>query len=173
VVRVVVFGSAVVLLLLALLWGVQRNPIYLPDDGAVPPAGQSYPSTGRDNTVTCSVPPSPLGQVGPSFDARHEGRQPSEQRGLVAVAGADLEDLFGSGEPKCLDHPGGQRGLGGHLVVWDRHGLVVVGELDLVSRHEACPWHAAYRVEYPWLVHTGQPSRRHEPLRLSYLVAAG
>jgi len=43
VVRAVVVGSAVVLLLLALLWGLQRHLIYFPDADAVPPAASVVP----------------------------------------------------------------------------------------------------------------------------------
>ncbi len=42
-VRAVVVGSAVVLLLLALLWGLQRHLIYFPDADAVPPAASVVP----------------------------------------------------------------------------------------------------------------------------------
>ncbi|HEY3016387.1 MAG TPA: alpha/beta hydrolase [Nocardioides sp.] len=42
-VRAVVVGSAVVVLLLALLWGLQRHLIYFPDADAVPPAAAVVP----------------------------------------------------------------------------------------------------------------------------------
>jgi transcriptional regulator of acetoin/glycerol metabolism len=36
------------------------------------------------------------GQVRPDVDGDHTGGQPGQQRGLVTIAGADLEDLFGA-----------------------------------------------------------------------------
>jgi hypothetical protein len=43
------------------------------------------------------VAPSLVRQVGPSFDTRHERCQPSEQGGLIAVSGTDLEYVLASG----------------------------------------------------------------------------
>jgi hypothetical protein len=67
-------------------------------------------------------------------------------------------------KPERLDHPGGQRRLGGDLVVWDRHWYVVVRQSDLIMRHEGRPWHRAHRVEHPRVIHCGPPSSRDQLL---------
>ena len=108
--------------------------------------------------------PSLLGQAGPSFNARHEARQSCKQRGLVAVAGANLEDMLVSNEPERLDHHGRQRRLGGHLAMWDRYRGIVICQLHLVQRHEGRSRHRAHRVEHPRVVHAGPPSRRDQLL---------
>jgi hypothetical protein len=40
------------------------------------------------------VSPSHFGEVGPSLDARHKRRQLSQQRGLVAVARSNLQQVL-------------------------------------------------------------------------------
>src|SRR4029453_5982973 len=63
-----------------------------------------------------------------------------------------------SDEPESLDYPSGQRGLGGHLAMWDPHGLVVVCHLDLIKGHEGRPRHPTHRVEYARAVPPGPPT---------------
>ena len=114
--------------------------------------------------LCCEVSSSLLGQVGPAFNARHERRQSCKQRGLVAVAGANLEDVLVSDEPERLHHHGRQRRLGGHLAMWDRYRGIVICQLHLVQRHEGRSRHRAHRIEHPRIVHTGPPSRRDQLL---------
>jgi hypothetical protein len=51
--------------------------------------------------LCCEVSTSHLGQVGPSFDAGHKRCQPSQQRSLVAVTCADLQDVLCSASPSA------------------------------------------------------------------------
>ena len=50
-------------------------------------------------------------------------------------------------------------------------GLVVVGQLDLVKRHEGCPRHPTHRIEHPQVGYAGPPGRRHQLLQSSDPVA--
>jgi hypothetical protein len=68
-------------------------------------------------------------------------------------------------EPERLDHCGRQRGLGGHLAMWDRYRGIVICQLHLVQRHEDRSRYRAHRVEHPRVVHAGPPSRRDKLLR--------
>jgi hypothetical protein len=52
----------------------------------------------------------------------------------------------------------------------DPHGFVVVRQSDLITRHEGSPRYPAHGVEYAQVVHTGTPSRSHEPFSSGLIV---
>ena len=99
-------------------------------------------------------------QVRPDVDADHVGGEPGQQRGLVAVAGADLEYLFCAGQAERRDHRGRQGRLGGHLMVRDRYGPVIVGSPDVGGRHKRCSWCAPDRIQHARISDADGPGRR-------------
>ena len=71
-----------------------------------------------------------------------------QQRGLVTIASADLQYLFGAGQAERRDHRGRQRRLGGHLLVGDGNGRVVLGPGGVGGQHERRPRRAPDRLQH-------------------------
>ena len=118
------------------------------------------------------VVPRLLGQIGPDLDADHAGSDPGEQRGLVAVTGADLEYLLRTVQAQRRDHHGAQRRLGGHQMVRNRHRRVVVGPVRAGGRHERRARSAPHRIEHERIGYAGGPCGRCQPLRAGLLLVS-
>jgi hypothetical protein len=89
-----------------------------------------------------------LGDVGETLDAEHLAREPREQRGLPAVAGADLEHALVAGQRERFDHPRDERGLRYHLPVGDRDRRVQVRPFRPVRGHEVWARHGRDRGQH-------------------------
>ena len=83
----------------------------------------------------------PAGEVNERGDALDgydmaEGQQFAQDRGLIAGAGADLEDALVAAEGQCQGHPSDHGGLRDGLVVADGEGGVFVGAVAEFGRYE-------------------------------------
>ena len=76
-------------------------------DGAVRHAAAAVSGEQLDvvDALPGEIPPRLPNQIRPQLDAHDIGGQASEQRGLEAQAGTDLEHVFVPGEIKTFDHP--------------------------------------------------------------------
>src|SRR5690606_27422504 len=88
-------------------------------------------------------------ELAPPLDAPDEPGEAGEQRGLVAVAAADLEDRLLAGELERLEHGGDQGRLRRDLAVPDRHWDVPVGVVRVLRGHEPDSPDRPQRVEQP------------------------
>ena len=118
--------------------------------GSVAHYDDDIADTRRGQVVPCS-----RGQIRPDLDADYPGGEPGQQRGLIAIARADLENPLGAGQPEGGDHRGRQRGLGGHLIVRDRHWHIIVGPVGVGAGHEVRPGRPPHRIQHTRIRYAG------------------
>ena len=82
------------------------------------------------------------------LDAIDPGRKAGEHRGLVAEAGADVEDAVARPDIEQIRHQGDDVGLRDRLAESYRQGRVEVGEGAHFGRDELVARHLCHRVEH-------------------------
>lgn len=120
------------------------------DDGVVRGTGRhpEGPVAEYDLGIADALPGQPqaglVDRVGPALDGADVRGQAGRQRGLPAVSGPDLQNLFVSGEAESGAQHGDRRGLGGHLPVGEGNGVAPVRGCHLARGDEFRPGDAPY-----------------------------
>jgi hypothetical protein len=113
------------------------------------------------------MPSRGFGEVGETLDAQDLVGEPSEQRRLPAVAGADLQDALVAFEAEGLDHARDERWLCRHLLMRDRNRSVEVGQVGVLQGNELGARHGRDRLQYALVPHTCLASRCDQRLHVA------
>ena len=122
--------------------GVERG-LFLPTEIAVTVADAAFGETGLFQAAERFLIKRP-----DDLDGVNVGRDFEENSGLVAAAGADLEDFLAGFDLEQFGHQRDDVRLADRLAVADRQRLIVVGLASQVRFHKLVPRHPAHGLEF-------------------------
>ena len=122
--------------------GVERG-LFLPTEIAVTVADAAFGETGLFQAAERFLIKRP-----DDLDGVNVGRDFEENSGLVAAAGADLEDFLAGFDLEQFGHQRDDVRLADRLAVADRQRLIVVGLPSQVRFHKLVPRHPAHGLEH-------------------------
>jgi len=86
-----------------------------------------------------------------ALDREHRAHEPRQDGRGVARSRSHLERAIAGAQRERFEHPRHHVGLRDGLALADRQRAVLVGQLDLLLRHELVSGHLAHRGEHAWV----------------------